>query len=94
MRAPIGVRRNRAVSRVDDSLRRADPGDDSWAVDDAGAKAQKAASARLESLSFIDQHDGDVVFDAIPQSAPVAEKILLGFSVLELAFAIRADENL
>src|SRR6266481_243744 len=47
-----------------------------------------------EPFRLIDQHDGNVVFDGIDQTAGVTgERLRIG-AMLERSFALRADENL
>ncbi len=82
------------VSRVDDSLRSVVPDDESCARARAGPSPTRRAKARLESLGFIDQHDGDVVLDSIAQPAPFTGEGLFGLPVCKLASALGADEDL
>jgi hypothetical protein len=56
--------------------------------------AMHPANARLERSRLIDQHDGNVVPYRVAKPAFVADQNLLGFPVLQLAFAFRANQNL
>ena len=47
----------------------------------------------LEGYDFDEQY-GDVVLDAILQPAPRAAKVFLLLGMLQIAAALRADENL
>src|SRR5213593_371956 len=82
--APTGNTRNSAPALLGSS----------WAVNDCDAAADAASRIPLKRLRLIDQHDGNVVFDRIDQTAGVTgERLGIG-AMLERPFALRADENL
>src|SRR5688500_5274340 len=76
--APVGSSRNNAASLP---------------CPEAGAAAS-ASETRLERSSLIDQHNGNIVADRIAKLALLADQRLLRLSILQLALALRADENL
>ena len=50
-------------------------------------------SQRLIFLSLVDEHDGNVVFDAVLQAARPARQLGVLFVVVQIALAFRAHEN-
>jgi hypothetical protein len=50
-------------------------------------------AVRLERSRLIHEHDRDVVADRIPEPARVTHKARFVGTILELALALRANEN-
>src|SRR5688500_3917045 len=84
-RAPTGRRRKRApsVSMPD------------CATTGCGAAIATAAAsaAILKRRRLINEHDGNVIADRVPEPARVADELCLRLAVLELTTALRADED-
>src|SRR5688572_20427232 len=57
-------------------------------------KRMASAIKRLKRLSLINQHDWNAVANFISQLAFVTNELRLLFAILELAFALRANQNL
>jgi hypothetical protein len=61
-----------------------------WAAEEAAASD---SSAVLKRSRLIDQHDGDIVAHGIAKPALVAKQRVLRLAVLELALALRTNQN-
>jgi hypothetical protein len=63
----------------------------------AGGHKQPATSKQpqgLQRLRFVDEHDRDIVFDVIFQTAIDANKLLLLFAIFQFALALGTSQNL
>src|SRR6476660_6037830 len=86
-RAPTGRRRNNAPSVARPVCACA------TSAAEIRMAPRRANDARLERSSLIREHDGDVVPHRVLQLAGVADEARLIGSILQLALALRADEN-
>src|SRR5215203_3190119 len=87
-RAPTGSRRNSAPSWASPFCARA-----AWASVAQRANTLAMMTDRLERSRLIHEHDRDVVSYRIPESARMTHEARLVGLILELALALRADED-